>query len=168
MVLLDEVDVFLEGRSLSQLDRNALVSVFLRVLEYYEGILILTSNRVGTFDEAYKSRIQLALHYPNLEMLQRRRIWGNFLDRLKEMDQKALKYDSPYDHIDNLAAHGMNGRQIRNVITTARQLARYRGQILGFELLDHVIRISGKFDTYLKEVKKGLSDDEIDRSMLNR
>ena len=135
----------------------------MRVLEYYEGILILTSNRVGTFDEAFKSRIQLALHYPNVES-----IWGNFLDRLKEMDQKALKYDSLYDHIDDLAAHGMNGRQIRNVITTARQLAKYRGQILDFELLDHVIRISGKFDTYLKEVKKGLSDDEIARSMLNR
>lgn len=33
---------------------NALVSVFLRVLEYYDGILILTSNRVGTFDEAIR------------------------------------------------------------------------------------------------------------------
>lgn len=168
VVLLDEADVFLEERSLSQLDRNALVSVFLRVLVYYEGILILTSNRVGTFDEAFKSRIQLALHYPNLEMPQRRRIWGNFLNRLKEMDQKALKYDSLSDHIDDLAEHSMSERQIRNVITTARQLARYRGEILDFKLLDHVIAISTKFDVYLKEVKKGLSDDEIARGMLNR
>lgn len=57
VVLLDEADIFLEERSPADLQRNALVSVFLRVLEYYEGILILTSNRIGTFDEAFKSRV---------------------------------------------------------------------------------------------------------------
>ena len=45
VLLLDEADVFLEERSMSDLTRNSLVSVFLRVLEYYDGILILTSNR---------------------------------------------------------------------------------------------------------------------------
>ncbi|KAI1144801.1 hypothetical protein F4825DRAFT_467828 [Nemania diffusa] len=79
VVLLDEADVFLEQRGLEDLRRNALVSVFLRVLEYYDGILILTSNRVGTFDEAFKSRIQLALHYKNLSENQRSQIWSNFL-----------------------------------------------------------------------------------------
>ncbi len=39
VVLLDEADVFLEQRSLANLERNALVSVFLRVLEYYDGNL---------------------------------------------------------------------------------------------------------------------------------
>ena len=66
VVLLDEADVFLEERGLADLQRNALVSVFLRVLEYNVGILILTSTRVGTFDEAFKSRIQLTLRYKNL------------------------------------------------------------------------------------------------------
>ena len=47
VVLLDEADVFLEERDVKDLNRNALVSVFLRALEYYDGILILTSNRVG-------------------------------------------------------------------------------------------------------------------------
>lgn len=45
--LLDEIDIFFEQRSLEDMKRNALVSVFLRVLEYYEGILVLTSKRVG-------------------------------------------------------------------------------------------------------------------------
>lgn len=30
-------------------------------LEYYKGVLILTTNRIGTFDEAFKSRIHLSL-----------------------------------------------------------------------------------------------------------
>ncbi|KAK5023013.1 hypothetical protein LTR16_012389, partial [Cryomyces antarcticus] len=45
ILLLDEADVFLEQRSLHELERNKLVSVFLRILEYYEGIMFLTTNR---------------------------------------------------------------------------------------------------------------------------
>lgn len=78
VVLLDEAEVFLEQRTLQDLNRNALVSVFPRALEYYEGILILTTNRVGTFDEAFKSRIQMSLRYERLERHQRKRVWLNF------------------------------------------------------------------------------------------
>lgn len=53
-----------EQRGLEYLNWNALVSAFLRVMKYSERILILTINRVSTFDDAFKSRIQLALHYP--------------------------------------------------------------------------------------------------------
>ncbi|KAF9876751.1 hypothetical protein CkaCkLH20_05597 [Colletotrichum karsti] len=86
VVLLDEADVFLEERTLQSLERNALVSVFLRVLEYYDGILILTSNRVGTFDEAFKSRIQLNLRYENLDESKRLKIWGNFINRVENLE----------------------------------------------------------------------------------
>lgn len=86
VVLLGEADVFVEQRTLTDLERNALVSVFLRVLEYYEGILILTSNRVGTFDEAFKSRIQLSVHYAPLTKGQRHKIWKSFLDRLRKLE----------------------------------------------------------------------------------
>lgn len=63
VLLLDEADVFLSQRSKSDMKRNALVSVFLRVLEYYNGLLFLTTNRVGAVDEAFKSRIHLSLYY---------------------------------------------------------------------------------------------------------
>lgn len=79
VVLIDEAEIFLEERSQTDLRRNALVSVFLRVLVYYDGILILTSNRIGTFDEAFKSRVQLTLHYPPLKRSGRHRIWSNFI-----------------------------------------------------------------------------------------
>lgn len=168
VVLLDEADVFLEERSLSQLERNALVSVFLRVLEYYEGILILTSNRVGTFDEAFKSRIQLALHYKNLSDNQRRRIWWNFLNRLRNMEKgekPTIDIDDLLDRVDELASDNvMNGRQIRNVITTARQLAKHRGKIMTFSDLRHVIEVTGRFDKYLQDVREGLTDDELART----
>lgn len=46
ILLLDEADVFLEKRNLHEISRNALVSIFLRQLEYFQGILFLTTNRV--------------------------------------------------------------------------------------------------------------------------
>src|SRR6202012_1302752 len=46
ILLLDEADVFLEQRSIHDIHRNALVSIFLRLLEYFQGILFLTTNRV--------------------------------------------------------------------------------------------------------------------------
>ncbi|KAJ4413852.1 hypothetical protein N0V82_008294 [Gnomoniopsis sp. IMI 355080] len=81
ILLLDEADIFLEERSLHELERNKLVSIFLRVLEYYEGIMFLTTNRVQTFDAAFQSRIHISLEYPELDMPARKAIWQNFLER---------------------------------------------------------------------------------------
>ncbi|KAH9931588.1 uncharacterized protein B0H18DRAFT_1208895 [Fomitopsis serialis] len=63
IVLIDEADVFLEQRSMHDLSRNAMVAVFLRHVEYYRGILFLTTNRVTAFDPAFLSRIHIALHF---------------------------------------------------------------------------------------------------------
>lgn len=77
VLLLDEADVFLLKRSRGDLQRNAIVSVFLRVLEYYSGILFLTTNRIGTFDPAFRSRIHMSLFYPRLSIRTTEIIGGN-------------------------------------------------------------------------------------------
>lgn len=155
VVLLDEAEVFLEQRTLQDLQRNALVSVFLRALEYYDGILILTTNRVGTFDEAFKSRIQLALRYERLEAYQRKQIWKNFLERLKRIgEEDSIDFDDISLHIDELTKHPMNGRQIRNTITTARQLAKFMGKKMEFSHLQRTIAITNKFNKYLADVRE--------------
>ena len=164
VVLLDEADVYLEQRSMESLARNALVSVFLRVIEYYEGILILTSNRVGTFDEAFKSRLQLALHYEKLKLKDRRKIWDNFIQRLETLEETGVDFDDLYKHVNDLAKHELNGRQIRNAITTARQLAMYEEKDLDFNDLQQVIKVALKFDKYTTEMQEGRTDDEVMRS----
>ncbi|OBT78513.1 hypothetical protein VF21_00987 [Pseudogymnoascus sp. 05NY08] len=151
VLLFDEADVFLEERTLFDLPRNSLVSVFLRILEYYEGILILTSNRVGTFDEAFKSRIQVAIHYKDLTRISRKKIWQNFTEMMEESDYNA-NISELYEKIDELSEKNMNGRQIRNAITTARRLALFEKEPLSWKHLDQVIKISGDFDQYLESV----------------
>lgn len=164
VVLLDEADVYLEQRSMESLARNALVSVFLRVIEYHDGILILTSNRVGTFDEAFKSRLQLALHYEKLKLKDRRKIWENFIKRLETLEETAVDFDDLYTHVNDLAKHELNGRQIRNAITTARQLALYEEKELDFNDLQQVIKVALKFDKYTTDMQEGRTDDEVMRS----
>lgn len=156
VVLLDEAEVFLEQRTLNDLERNALVSVFLRTLEYYDGILILTTNRVGTFDEAFKSRISLALRYDKLNEDQRKQIWWNFLRRLEDLgEQESVNLDDLKSHVDELASYPMNGRQIRNSISTGRQLAKYKKTRMEFDHLKRSITLADKFDKYLAEVREG-------------
>lgn len=141
VLLLDEADVFLAQRSRFDLKRNALVSVFLRVLEYYNGLLFLTTNRVGTIDEAFKSRIHLSLYYPPLNRVQTTEIFRLNILKLREIElQKSSLTDQPQlivneediiqfanEHFEKNEASGTcwNGRQIRNSFQIASSLASY-------------------------------------------
>lgn len=58
--------------------------MFLRVLEYYSGVLFLTTNRVGTIDEAFKSRIHVSLYYKDLDWEQIRQIFQYYIERVRE------------------------------------------------------------------------------------
>lgn len=115
MVLLDEADIYLEKRAYSDVERNSVVSVFLRALEYYRGLLFLTTNRVNAFDDAFKSRIHVSLHYPQLTDEDRGAIWRNFF-RLGvkdgiEVTKKGRKYIREDETLRQLE---WNGREIRN------------------------------------------------------
>lgn len=158
VLLLDEADVFLEERSMSDLARNSLVSVFLRILEYYDGILILTSNRIGTFDEAFKSRIQVALHYEKLTIPSRKKIWGNFIDMLEE-DGDDVNFEEIRYKVDQLAKIDLNGRQIRNTMTTARQLAMFQACRLDWSHIEQALSVSTEFNEYIKRMQ-GHTDDQ--------
>lgn len=123
VLLLDEADVFLAKRTKDDLRRNALVSVFLRVLEYYAGILFLTTNRVGVFDEAFKSRIHMSLGYPTLDLDSTEQIWQMNIDRSKEhlgsklkvKEKEILRFAVNHFMQKERAGEGpWNGRQIRN------------------------------------------------------
>lgn len=124
ILLLDEADVFLEQRSLHELERNKLVSIFLRVLEYYEGTMFLTTNRVQTFDPAFQSRIHISLNYEELTLDSRKTVWSNFLDN------SPLKHEIGEKELMELARMNMNGRQIKNILKIARLLAGRKEETL--------------------------------------
>ena len=134
VLLLDEADVFMEERSTSDLSRNRLVAIFLRMLEYYQGTLILTTNRSITFDSAFQSRIHLTLNYPELDASAKKRIWGNFLQMTKT---KANEAD-----LEALSKTHLNGRQIKNVVKLAQLLAHSGGKAMEVGHINEVIAIT--------------------------
>lgn len=75
VMLIDEADVYIKKRD-DNITMNAVVGVFLRVLEYFNGLLFLTTNRVDDIDEAIVSRcIALIRFYPP-DRVDRKKIWG--------------------------------------------------------------------------------------------
>lgn len=79
---LDEADLFLERRTASSdLKRNAMTGVFLRLLEYYREVLFLTTNRDCAFDDAMCSRITMFLLYERHNEDQRRTVWTHLFER---------------------------------------------------------------------------------------
>jgi len=111
VLLLDEADIFLEKRTIHDIHRNALVSIFLRLLEYFQGILFLTTNRVETFDDAFQSRIHVALRYGDLASKAKRSIWKMFLERVRAIEGVKVATFTENDY-DMLSRHTLNGRQV--------------------------------------------------------
>ncbi len=74
VMLIDEADVYIKRRD-DNIEANAVVGVFLRVLEYFNGLLFLTTNRVDDIDEAIISRCIAMLKYRTPDPEQRQMIW---------------------------------------------------------------------------------------------
>jgi len=190
VLLFDEADVFLEarGRGENDLRRNAMVSVLLRVLEYYDGILILTTNRMRSFDIAVQSRIRkspnytcwfnvfpltnthasdIAIKYEELMQSQQIAIFESFLEQLR--DKKLVhNYKDLMQWVEKDSRKlGFNGRQIRNVVSTAMGIALVDEENGGKLKRVHLMRVAEQtkqFKTDLiaeeemyKRLQKGIS-----------
>lgn len=151
--------------------------VFLRILEYYTGILFLTTNRVGAIDDAFRSRLHLTLYYPKLNGKQTRKIWKTNLksidannDQRQKNNQTPIHYDSKklLKWLDqNWEAMQWNGRQIRNAFQTAIALAEFKAvksgsapkkATLSTELFERIALASMEFSDYLLETHGGDED----------
>lgn len=137
ILLIDECDVFLEERTSHDMSRNRLVSIFLRLLEYYQGTLFLTTNRVENIDSAFQSRIHVHIKYADLTVKSRRQIWENFVGQVPS--------DFAASELDELAKVALNGRQIKNMVKTAQLLAIEDQKILNKEHIDMVLSIENGF-----------------------
>lgn len=107
---MDEADVFLQQRSNDDLVRNAMVSIFLQKLEYFRGVLFLTTNRVKEFDEAFRSRIHITLDYKMLTLDARMAVWKLFIGKVKSLDVEV--HEPSEDDFRSLAQIEFNGRQV--------------------------------------------------------
>lgn len=97
------------------------------MLEYYRGILFMTTNRADTLDKAFHSRIHLTLRYPDLDDAAKEHIWRHFSTISGDGT------DFPAEAYERLAKLPMNGRQIKNTVKIATLLATRQKAPLGLE-----------------------------------
>lgn len=116
VLLFDEADVFLAKRAEADLERSAIVGVFLRLLDRYEGMFFLTTNRAEVIDPAFRSRITLKLDYPELGKEARMRIWENML--------RAAGFANLEGDLGPVSEERVDGRQIRNQVRLLRVIHR--------------------------------------------
>lgn len=126
-LLIDECDVFLRSRG-DSLEHNAIVGVFLRVLEYFNGLLFLTTNRVDEIDEAILSRAIANIKFKNPGIEERERLWktlgGIYQVKVLKDSKACLRLAKELD---------CTGRDIKGLIRLAVKYSRQRKKVLGVE-----------------------------------
>lgn len=102
--------------------------------------MFLTSNRINDFDTAFESRIHLTIHYPALDVQSRLHVWKTF-SQMGDLENRLSDKD-----LETLTKIEVNGRQIRNIIKTARLLSNQEKAPLAMRHIEMVLKVkNGSF-----------------------
>ncbi|EFX00303.1 aaa family ATPase [Grosmannia clavigera kw1407] len=165
IILLDEADVFMAERHPQDIARNELVSIFLRELEYYRGIIFMTTNLFSSIDKAFRSRVSLHLLFKPLLPEARLLVWQKFLVRATAARKEMLEMSRVVevgavehtaqgdwlsrgvsgssisnDDLKELSAWSLNGREIKTAVTMVTAWCEHKGHDLTLERLEHGIQ----------------------------
>lgn len=89
---------------------------------------MLTTNQIAQFDVAVQSRIHVAIKYSNLNRDQTMAIFDGFLQPLNQRGLIRNMKDITDWLKEDVYKMGFDGRQIRNIVTSALNLARAQGK----------------------------------------
>ncbi|CAM1509521.1 Fc.00g032600.m01.CDS01 [Cosmosporella sp. VM-42] len=135
VVLLDEADIYLQTRHLvADSHSSDRTTAFLRQLEYFQGILFLTTNLPETIDPAIESRIHINLRFPPLTQAYRVSIWQHFLEAVPA-ELKSLSKGN----IHELRRWNINGRQIKNAFRMCGAYCVQEGKKISLQDLEDMI-----------------------------
>lgn len=109
VLLFDEIDIYLYKRE-NNLEQAAIVGVFLRLLDYFSGLIFFTTNRIEALDPAILSRVSLKIKFQNHDEKNRIELWKS---KLKDADIVV-------DSLKLLPKLELNGRQIKNAIRVGK------------------------------------------------
>ena len=121
------------------LRQNAIVGVFLRLMEYYRGIMVLTTNKINEdgsddIDDAILSRCSLVVHYEIPNGKGHYKIWRDQREirkiTVEELPDPVLKVLAARFHI--------SGRSIRNLLGLTARFARANKLKMGPELFQTI------------------------------
>ncbi|KAK6365423.1 hypothetical protein LTR64_008792 [Lithohypha guttulata] len=142
VLLMDEADIFLQARSPVTLERNRLVGIFLQQLEYFPGIMILTTNRIDDMDSAILDRILLKILYLPLTPDAKRGVLQNLLKTISDITAEQMEsFDEVF--LRRFARIKVNGRQISNVFEVAKTIAKASDDAFDCRHLMKALKVNG-------------------------
>ncbi|CAD6590447.1 MAG: hypothetical protein ASARMPREDX12_004369 [Alectoria sarmentosa] len=151
ILLFDEADVLLQARrdyECANLKRNDLVSSFVRFIEYYQGIVFITTSRVSRFDPALMPRIDITLGLPSLDRGRRVGVWRNHIQHL--LAEGSIDASQSADLCmraeQEWSKQKMNGHQIKKAVNAARVLADKKGGTLGTKEVETMLKMEREFE----------------------
>jgi len=117
ILLLDEADVYIRRRD-NDLEHNAIVAEFLRTLEYFSGLLFMTTNRVDDVDDAILSRCIAKIQYETPSKTDAMLLW--------RLLGEQLGADLSSDLIEALTStyHQASGRDIKELLKLTTRYCR--------------------------------------------
>lgn len=127
ILLLDEADVFIRRRD-NDVQHNAVVASFLRVLEYFNGLMFMTTNRENDIDDAILSRCIAIINFDHPSKDDSKKIWRVLADQ--------FKVELSDDLIDKLADQfdKASGRDIKELLKLTSKFSRRKGVPLDVDI----------------------------------
>jgi DNA polymerase III delta prime subunit len=136
VLLLDEADVFVNERG-TDITQNAIVAEFLRTMEYFDGLMFMTTNRASNIDEAIISRCAAIINYEIPNHDDAVRIWHVLANNFgAEMDDQLV------ERLAN-AFHDIAPRDIKMLLRLALRVAKHDGVQLDAEIFRKVAMFRG-------------------------
>ncbi|KAJ8130157.1 hypothetical protein O1611_g3473 [Lasiodiplodia mahajangana] len=143
ILLLDEADALIRSRKQDSTCED-LCCVLLATLEYYSGIMFLTTNLSEDMDNAIGSRLDIHLEYPSLSFDTRLQLWENFLlhpQNASDMDERP-NVSVTSEQFRDLASWEVNGRDIKHAVKNATKWCFIRRSPITREELEVGLRVT--------------------------
>ncbi len=158
VLLFDEADALFSKRTdvRDAHDRyaNADTSYLLQLLEEYDGVVILASNKKQNIDPAFTRRVRYVFEFPRPEAAERLRIWRQVIAELTDPDTSNRLADPTQRLAETVE---MSGAQVKNAALAAIFVARRRREPLA---MPHLLR---GVDTELGKEGRSLGPSERER-----
>lgn len=142
ILLLDEADVYIRCRD-NDLEHNAIVAEFLRTLEYFNGLLFMTTNRINDVDDAILSRCIATIKYEVPPKEDAIKLWHSLATQFH-----ADLSDDVINDLTNIFAHA-SGRDIKELLKLTSKYCKGKGLPLSVD----AFKLCAKF--------RGLAGSEV-------
>ncbi|KAF4916415.1 ATP-dependent zinc metalloprotease YME1-like protein [Colletotrichum viniferum] len=152
IILIDEAGMFMTKRQASTPAQNVAITAFLWLLHTYDGLIFLTSTSED-IDTAFYDCIHATIKYVGPDETQRTNIWRRQLQRaVGSPEEHPLSSRWPEETYRLLGKVETNGREIRNIVRTAEQLALGLSTELAMEHVAAAMRNFGGSDNDVESI----------------